>query len=171
MHGVGMAHAWHAHGMAWHGMAWHGTRMAHAWHGMARAWHIPPLPSRQPQLHAWPPAGLLPATSGAAHINGLPVKTRIAEIRQALGVCPQLNTIFPALTPTQHFVLYASIKGVQGAGEGGALHAMVAAMLESVQLVPRAHTPARALSGGQKRKVSFGQRHVPAACVPRAGCA
>ena len=29
--------------------------------------------------------GLLPATSGAAHINGLPVKTRISEIRQALG--------------------------------------------------------------------------------------
>ena len=33
---------------------------------------------------------------------------------------------------------------------------MVAAMLESVQLMPRAHTPARALSGGQKRKVCLG---------------
>ena len=100
--------------------------------------------------------GLLPATSGAAHINGLPVKTRIAEIRQALGVCPQLNTIFPALTPTQHFVLYASIKGVHGARDGGEVHEMVAAMLESVQLMPRAHTAARALSGGQKRKVCLG---------------
>ena len=100
--------------------------------------------------------GLLPATSGAAHINGLPVKTRISEIRQALGVCPQLNTIFPALTPTQHFVLYAAIKGAPGTRAGGELQAMVAAMLESVQLGSRALTPARALSGGQKRKVCLG---------------
>ena len=33
---------------------------------------------------------------------------------------------------------------------------MVAAMLESVQLGSRALTPARALSGGQKRKVCLG---------------
>lgn len=96
--------------------------------------------------------GLLPATTGEMRIDEMDVATMMSEIRKSLGVCPQPNTIFPALTPTQHFKLYASIKGLHGS----ALTAAVTKMLDCVQLTPRARTRAAALSGGQKRKVCLG---------------
>ena len=70
-----------------------------------------------------------------------------ADIRTALGVCPQLNTLFPQLTPTEHFRLYGAIRGLKGE----ALDAAVASLLVRVQVCgPRDVPPsvARGVSVG-----------------------
>ena len=86
------------------------------------------------------------------HIDGLPVKGQITKIRKSLGVCPQLNTVFSSLTPTQHFALYGKIRGLKSRE----LTDSIQEMLKRLQLQPRAHTKTKALSGGQKRKVCRG---------------
>ena len=45
--------------------------------------------------------GLIPPDGGDATIDGLSIRSDMVAIRQALGVCPQLNTLFPQLTPAQ----------------------------------------------------------------------
>ena len=93
--------------------------------------------------------GLLPPTSGDATIDGLSILTDMERIRASLGVCPQANTLFDALTPTQHLRLYGELRGMRGA----LLEEAIAAALSRVDLAGRAHAPASALSGGQKRKL------------------
>ena len=93
--------------------------------------------------------GLIPPDGGDAWIDGLSIRTAMVAIRQSLGVCPQLNTIFAQLTPAQHLRLYGSLKGLRGAE----LEAAIRTLLEQVTLAEKTHTNAEALSGGQKRKL------------------
>ncbi|KAL1503435.1 hypothetical protein AB1Y20_011923 [Prymnesium parvum] len=96
--------------------------------------------------------GLIAPSAGDARIDGKSITSQMAQIRLSLGVCPQVNVIFESLTPTQHLRLYGALKGLFGA----ALHEAVEQMLEQVKLSERKHTPAGALSGGQKRKLCLG---------------
>ena len=93
--------------------------------------------------------GLIPPDGGDAWIDGLSIRSAMVAIRQSLGVCPQLNTIFAQLTPAQHLRLYGALKGLRGAE----LEATIRTLLEQVTLAEKTHTNAEALSGGQKRKL------------------
>ncbi|GAB4821282.1 hypothetical protein N2152v2_008328 [Parachlorella kessleri] len=71
--------------------------------------------------------GLLKPTSGDALINGLSVRHDMAAIRHSLGVCPQFDVLWPAITVREHLELFAAIKGFhkcvrRAAGPAG-LHA------------------------------------------------
>ena len=45
--------------------------------------------------------GLFPPSAGDATIDGASIRSQMKGIRQSLGVCPQANVIFEALTPQQ----------------------------------------------------------------------
>ncbi|KAL1529554.1 hypothetical protein AB1Y20_000498 [Prymnesium parvum] len=96
--------------------------------------------------------GVVAPTSGDARIDGRRLSDGIAPIRESLGVCPQANTAFGMLTPTQHLRLFAALKG----SDGEALDAAVRETLAKVGLVARRDTPARQLSGGERRKLCLG---------------
>lgn len=64
--------------------------------------------------------GLLPPSAGDATIDGLSIRTSMDAIRaRLLGVCSQLDTLFPSLTAAHHLALYASLRA-GGGGRGGA---------------------------------------------------
>ena len=93
--------------------------------------------------------GLIPPTSGGAWIGPHSIRLEMAEIRKALGVCPQQNVLFAELSPVEHLALYGELKGLRAAD----LVVAIGDMLRRVGLAERAAVRAEALSGGQKRKL------------------
>ncbi|CAM9760741.1 unnamed protein product, partial [Sphacelaria rigidula] len=94
--------------------------------------------------------GTLPPTQGEVHVRGRRLSRDLVGIRRSLGVCFQQNTLFDQLTVTQHLELFATVKGVKSKD----VRDEAAKMVSEVGLVEKRHTPASALSGGQKRKLS-----------------
>ena len=54
--------------------------------------------------------GLTPPTSGDALVFGKSLTKDLAGVRNGLGVCPQTNVIFPALTVEEHLYYFARVK-------------------------------------------------------------
>ena len=112
------------------------------------------------------------------------LSTDLASIRKNLGVCPQFDILFPELTVQEHLILFASFKQqsphnkhstpqtspnnathkspywswltsyLSCFADHSALYKEVDDMLESVGLIEKKYSKAKALSGGQKRKLS-----------------
>ncbi|PON57303.1 ABC transporter A, ABCA [Parasponia andersonii] len=59
--------------------------------------------------------GITPVTSGDALIYGLSVRSSIgmSKIRKLIGVCPQFDILWDALSGKEHLHLFASIKGLR----------------------------------------------------------
>ena len=93
--------------------------------------------------------GLIAPDGGDATVDGVSIRSGMRAIRRALGVCPQLNTLFGEMTPVQHLQLYGALRGLSGAR----LSHSVDTLLEQVGLAEKRETRADALSGGQKRKL------------------
>jgi ABC-type multidrug transport system ATPase subunit len=51
--------------------------------------------------------GLLPSTSGSAHLFGLSVFDDIQRVREMLGVCPQQDVLFDMLTVQEHLIIFS----------------------------------------------------------------
>ncbi|CAG9311641.1 unnamed protein product [Blepharisma stoltei] len=51
-------------------------------------------------------------TKGEAYINAYNVITHLSEARYNIGYCPQFDALTDLLTPTEHLILYAKIKGI-----------------------------------------------------------
>jgi ATP-binding cassette subfamily A (ABC1) protein 3 len=96
--------------------------------------------------------GLISPDGGTAEIEGKNILENMHEIRKNLGVCPQHDILFPDLSVTEHLNMFAMFKGVQAKD----LQEAVETMIVSVGLTEKRETPARMLSGGQKRKLSVG---------------
>lgn len=94
--------------------------------------------------------GTLPPTKGEAYLRGRKLSSDLAGVRRSLGVCFQQNTLFDQLTVLQHLKLFAVVKGVRAKE----VDDEAARMVSEVGLVEKRDTPAFALSGGQKRKLS-----------------
>ncbi|KAL3876747.1 hypothetical protein ACJMK2_034544 [Sinanodonta woodiana] len=96
--------------------------------------------------------GLTSATAGTAYVYNLDVSKAVdmAHIRTMTGVCPQHNILFDQLTCREHLSLFASIKGVPDRN----VNNEVSKSLENVDLMDKANSKAKDLSGGQKRKLS-----------------
>jgi ABC-type branched-subunit amino acid transport system ATPase component len=94
--------------------------------------------------------GLIPPTSGDATVFGHSIAEDMGSIRRLLGVCPQHDVLFPQLTVRQHLVLFSALKGVPAAD----VAAEVQAKINLVGLTEKDGTQSRALSGGQRRKLS-----------------
>ena len=58
--------------------------------------------------------GALPASGGEVLIMGQSNQTAagLAHARAAMGVCPQFDILFAALTGREHLLLFAAIKGI-----------------------------------------------------------
>ncbi|KAK9664352.1 hypothetical protein RND81_14G035600 [Saponaria officinalis] len=96
--------------------------------------------------------GLIPPTSGDALIFGRNILTDMNDIRKDLGVCPQIDILFPELTVKEHLEMYGILKGVKE----DVLESVVAEMIDEVGLADKVNTVVSSLSGGMKRKLSLG---------------
>ncbi|KAF2360722.1 ABC transporter-like [Trinorchestia longiramus] len=98
--------------------------------------------------------GMTEITSGSATVFGLNVgdSADLREIRSMTGVCPQHDILFTVLTPREHLMFYARIRGINE----DKLEEVVETTLKEVDLATKADCKADDLSGGQKRKLSIG---------------
>eukprot|EP00457_Paulinella_chromatophora_P000146 gb/GEZN01000146.1/.p1 GENE.gb/GEZN01000146.1/~~gb/GEZN01000146.1/.p1 ORF type:complete len:2016 (+),score=362.69 gb/GEZN01000146.1/:289-6336(+) len=101
-------------------------------------------------------SGLFPPTSGDAEIFGRSVTREMSDIRQALGVCPQDNILYPILTVKEHLSMYAKLKGVKP----GDVDKAVTDMIAQIGLTEKVNAKAGTLSGGMKRKLSVGMAFI-----------
>lgn len=57
--------------------------------------------------------GLFAPTSGSVSINGHDIVTDTANARKSIGLCPQFDILWDALTVEEHMYFFARLKGVQ----------------------------------------------------------
>nr|XP_043636610.1 ABC transporter A family member 2-like [Erigeron canadensis] len=96
--------------------------------------------------------GITPVTEGDALIYGHSIRSSIgmSNIQKMIGVCPQFDILWDALSGQEHLYLFASIKGLPPAS----LTMVVQKSLAEVKLTESARVRARSYSGGMKRRLS-----------------
>jgi ABC-2 type transport system ATP-binding protein len=94
---------------------------------------------------------LFDARSGRIRVLGHDVAREPGEALRQLGVVFQARTLDLDLTVTQNLRYHAALHGIAG----GPARARAAAVLAEVDLAARARDRARALSGGQMRRVEI----------------
>lgn len=95
--------------------------------------------------------GLTPPSGGDAIVAGHSLLGSLAECRRCLGVCPQQNVLFPALTCAEHLRIFAVLKGVPSRD----VDREVAKKLHEVGLEQKADARSVTLSGGMKRRLQM----------------
>ncbi|CAN8251970.1 unnamed protein product [Cochlearia groenlandica] len=96
--------------------------------------------------------GINPVTSGDAIIYGNSVRSSVgmSNIRKMIGVCPQFDILWDALSSEEHLHLFASIKGLPPAS----INSIADKLLADVKLTGAAKIRAGSYSGGMKRRLS-----------------
>ncbi|CAH2043969.1 unnamed protein product [Thlaspi arvense] len=96
--------------------------------------------------------GINPVTGGDALIYGDSVRSSVgmSNIRKMIGVCPQFDILWDALSSEEHLHLFASIKGLPPA----LIKSTAEKLLENVKLTGAAKVRAGSYSGGMKRRLS-----------------
>lgn len=97
-------------------------------------------------------SGLFTPTRGTAYIYGKNIRKEMPAIRDNLGVCPQHNILFDAMTVEEQLRFYGSLKGLTG----HQLDSEVEEMLVDTGLKFKRKALSTALSGGMKRKLCIG---------------
>uniref|UniRef100_A0ABK0LU37 ATP-binding cassette, subfamily A (ABC1), member 8a n=1 Tax=Rattus norvegicus TaxID=10116 RepID=A0ABK0LU37_RAT len=97
-------------------------------------------------------SGLCVPTKGwvTIHDNKLSEMTDLESISKLTGVCPQCNVQFDFLTVRENLRLFAKIKGIQEV-DNEVQRVLLALEMKNIQ-----NTLVQNLSGGQKRKLTFG---------------
>ncbi|KAJ3321707.1 hypothetical protein HDV06_004000 [Boothiomyces sp. JEL0866] len=95
--------------------------------------------------------GLYNATAGVATLAGFDIKNETSEVYKRIGICPQFDILWEDLTVQEHLYFYARLKGVEKSDEDRA----VKEALEQVALTGFKDNLSKALSGGQKRRISI----------------
>ncbi|XP_071081909.1 phospholipid-transporting ATPase ABCA3-like [Haliotis cracherodii] len=96
--------------------------------------------------------GFIPATGGAAIVNGFDIRTDIRGVRQSLGLCPQHDILFDTMTVKEHLDFFANLKGCPKKH----VKSEVEKIIHEVGLDHKRNVMSQNLSGGQKRKLSVG---------------
>ncbi|XP_010547807.1 PREDICTED: ABC transporter A family member 2 [Tarenaya hassleriana] len=96
--------------------------------------------------------GITPVTGGDASIYGNSIRSSVgmSNIRKIIGVCPQFDILWDALSGEEHLHLFASIKGLPSAS----IKSIVEKSLAEVKLTEAAKVRAGSYSGGMKRRLS-----------------
>ncbi|RKP26308.1 P-loop containing nucleoside triphosphate hydrolase protein [Syncephalis pseudoplumigaleata] len=96
--------------------------------------------------------GLIAPTSGTAIIAGHDITKEMDRVHCSIGVCPQHDIHWGDLTPMEHMLFYARLRGIPKEHE----QAEARRALSEVQLQRQSDQPAHSLSGGEKRRLSIG---------------
>ncbi|KAF9671485.1 hypothetical protein SADUNF_Sadunf12G0052600 [Salix dunnii] len=96
--------------------------------------------------------GITPVTGGDALVYGHSVRSTIgmSGIRKIIGVCPQFDILWDALSGEEHLHLFASIKGLPPAS----IKSVAQESLAKVKLTESARVRSRSYSGGMRRRLS-----------------
>ncbi|OMO95372.1 ABC transporter-like protein [Corchorus capsularis] len=96
--------------------------------------------------------GITPVTSGDALIYGYSIRSSVgmSNIRRIIGVCPQFDILWNALSGHEHLELFASIRGLPPA----TIKSVVQKSLAEVKLTEAAKVRAGSYSGGMRRRLS-----------------
>ncbi|KAL7192125.1 hypothetical protein ACSBR2_024047 [Camellia fascicularis] len=96
--------------------------------------------------------GITPVTAGDALIYGHSVRSSVgmSNVRKIIGVCPQFDILWDALSGREHLHLFARIKGLPPAS----IESVAQKSLAEVKLTEAAKTRAGSYSGGMKRRLS-----------------
>ncbi|KAJ6794728.1 putative ABC transporter A family member 2 [Iris pallida] len=96
--------------------------------------------------------GITPVTGGDALIYGYSVGSSVgmSNIRRIIGVCPQFDILWDALSAQQHLHLFASVKGLPPS----TIKSVAEKSLTEVKLTHASHIRAGSYSGGMKRRLS-----------------
>lgn len=96
--------------------------------------------------------GIIPVTDGDALIYGHSIRSSIgmSNIRKLIGVCPQFDILWDALSGQEHLQLFASMKGLPPTSIKSITHTSLA----EVRLTDAAKVRAGSYSGGMKRRLS-----------------
>ncbi|XP_060629951.2 retinal-specific phospholipid-transporting ATPase ABCA4 isoform X1 [Anolis sagrei] len=89
-------------------------------------------------------------TSGDAIVAGHSILTRISDVHQNMGYCPQFDAIDDLLTGREHLRLYARLRGVPAAE----VERVAEWGIQKLGLLAYADQLAGTYSGGNKRKLS-----------------
>merc|ERR1719331_584160 len=95
--------------------------------------------------------GLFEPTSGTEYVGRNSVRDNISAIYADMGVCPQHDLLWPALTAREHLRFYGRLKGLTGKH----LKDTIKSMLEKVNLTGFAKRRSGGFSGGMKRRLSM----------------
>jgi ABC-2 type transport system ATP-binding protein len=94
---------------------------------------------------------LLKPTSGSAAVGGFDVVGQANDVRRAIGVIPQAMTSDLELSAAENLGIFAKLYGVPRERR----KALVAELLDSVELSKWADAPVKNLSGGMRRRVEI----------------
>jgi len=94
---------------------------------------------------------LLPPTAGTAIIGGFDVIRDAAGVREAIGVIPQAMTSDTELSVYENLVIFAKLYRVPRQRR----EALIAELLEAVELTQWVDKPVKTLSGGMRRRVEI----------------
>ncbi|KAJ0248825.1 hypothetical protein HA466_0158690 [Hirschfeldia incana] len=96
--------------------------------------------------------GINPVTGGDALIYGDSIRSSVgmSNIRKMIGVCPQFDILWDALSSEEHLHLFTSIKGLPPAS----IKPIAEKLLADVKLTGSAKFRAGSYSGGMKRRLS-----------------
>jgi len=93
--------------------------------------------------------GLVQPSDGTVKIAGNDVSTQIDSLRKIMGVCPQTNIMWGALTVQGHLQLFGRLRGFSDAE----IERQGNELLKDLEMERVKDTLASELSGGQKRKL------------------
>ena len=92
--------------------------------------------------------GLIKPSNGNIYINGIDIVEETKRARKCIGLCPQHNLLFDALTVYEHLQFFSKMKESYNEEE-------ITAMLDIINLSDKRDALASTLSGGMKRKLSI----------------
>jgi len=103
--------------------------------------------------------GLLAPDRGQITVNGISFRTMPNAVKARLGLVPQDLALYPTLSARDNLLFFGRLYGLGGKK----LRERVEAVLEIVQLTPRAGDAVSTFSGGMKRRlnIAVGLLHEP----------
>eukprot|EP00055_Hartaetosiga_balthica_P016967 m.110165 g.110165 ORF g.110165 m.110165 type:complete len:1869 (+) comp9218_c2_seq1:80-5686(+) len=96
--------------------------------------------------------GLFSPTSGSATVGGHDVIHDTEGVRESLGICPQHNILFDALTIEEHIMFFSRLKGLSVDEAKQEIDRYVV----DLDLESKRKDLSKTLSGGQQRALSLG---------------